>query len=320
MDEGRLAGSYEALEMPSCISLDEVVESSHSNSDIRITEKMVKVPTRNESLMSMNAPTPAISMCNDPISSLSMQTINIECSEHGDGITTPQLMIVYAGGDFNSALYFLLDSINDPFGPNAISTLLVEECIRDEFVERLQDKLYELDLETYTHPHYQSTLKMLDKLNVKIITKPQANAPQGFITPIIVCNLPQSELGPGTSGVLTLHTFTDNRQVVEIIKNEAQAFVSISMWNESVEKLYQVVLALKVCNTFFFNCTNICLGPVTRYVQKKQNAAIVEDGYHYETMLIGDDLKTIVFPVGVLAFNPVEIQEVQIEPISFLNE
>lgn len=315
-----MAGSYEAIEIPSCITLEEETESSVSNKEIFITEKMVKVLTRNESLMSMHAPTPAMSSCNISDGHLSIQTINIESSEHGDGITTPQLMIVYADGDFNSALYFLLDSINEPFGPNAISVLLVEECIRDEFVERLQDKLYELDLETYTHPHYQGTLKILDKLDVKIITKPQADAPQGFITPIIVCDIPQSELGPGTSGFVTLHTFTDNRQVVEIIKNEGQGFVSISMWNESVEKLYQVVVALTVCNRFFFNCNNIRLEPIARYVQKKENAAIVQDGYHYETMLIGEDLKTIVFPVGVLAFNPVEKQEERIEPISFLNE
>lgn len=315
-----MAGSYEALEIPSCITLEEEMMVSLSNADICITEKMVKLPTRNESLISINAPTPAISVCNESGINISQQTINVETSEHGDGITTPQLMIFYAGGDFDCALHFILSSIDEPFGPNAISTLLVEKCIRDEFVARLQDKLCELDLVTYTHPHYQSTLKMLDKLKVKIITKPQTNAPRGFLTPIIVCDLPQSELGPGTSGVLSLHTFTDNRQVVEIIKNEAQAFVSISLWNESVEKLYQVVVSVPACNTYFFNCTNICLGPIAKYKNKKQNAAIVEDGYHYETLLVGEDLKTIVFPVGVLAFTPVEKKEVRIEPISFLNE
>lgn len=290
---------------------------------VQVTEAMVKELKRSTLHIPFNAPTPLMSIADgqyDHGIRLSKATINIESSEGGDGVTCPQLMVVYADGDLNCAMYYLLDSIYEPFGQNAISTVFVEECIRDEFVDRLVDKLHELDLETYKHPHYQSTLKMLDKLTVKIIRKPWKNTPQGFITPILVCDFPQSELGPGTSGIVSLNTFRNNQDILEKIQKDPEEYVSTSLWNELVDDLYQLVIGIKSCKVFYFNCNNVKMEHISHYLNRKENAAIVECGYHYEIIQIDNDLKTVVFPVGAHAFNPVETTEIDISPISFLNE
>lgn len=317
----RPGGSYTAFSLPSYISADEVtipeVEPIKP-----ITTAMVKELKRSLT-MPFNAPTPSMSVADGLEHEelrLSKTTINIESSDGGDGVTSPQLMIVYAEGDLDCAMYYMMDSIYEPFGQHAISTVFVEECIRDEFVDRLVDKLHELDMETYSHPHYQSTLKMLDKLCVKIITKPWLNTPRGFITPIIVCDVPQSELGAGTSGILSLHTFRNNQQIVDMMLKDPQPYVSTSIWNELVEDLYQLVIGIKSCKVFYFNCNNVNMEHISHFLNPKENAAIVQNGYHYEIIQIDDILKSVVFPVGAHAFNAVEKTEIDIPPISFLNE
>lgn len=318
----RPAGSYTAFSLPSYISVDEEVTIADIKPSEPITEAMVKELKKSHT-MPFYAPTPAMSLAEGREHedlSFSKTTINIESSDGGDGVTSPQLMIIYAEGDLNCAMYYMMDSIYEPFGQHAISTVFVEECIRDEFVDRLVDKLHELDIATFTHPHYQSTLKMLDKLCVKIITKPWVNTPRGFITPIIVCDFPQSELGPGTSGVVSLHTFQNNQQIIDMMLKDPQAYVSTSIWNELIEDLYQLVVGIKSCKVFNFNCNNVKMEHISHYLNLKENAAIVQNGYHYEIIQIDDVLKTVVFPVGAHAFKAVEKTEIDIPPISFLNE
>ncbi|KAH8412011.1 hypothetical protein KR222_006643, partial [Zaprionus bogoriensis] len=224
------------------------------------------------------------------------ETVNLKTSEYSTMEGSPQLMIVYDGGDLHCAMYFLLASIKDPFANNSIGTVLVEERLRDEFVARLKDQLQPMDVEIISHPNYLHALRMLQELNAEIITAPWHRAPS-LVSPMIVVDCEHSQLGSGTTGMLCLRTFRSNPEIVEIcMKHEKIPFVSVSIWNECIELLYQLVVSLK-CNVFFFNCNNVSLSPIAECQKQQLNAAVIENGLHYETMLIHGEIKTIVFPI-----------------------
>jgi len=46
--------------------------------------------------------------------------------------STPQLMIIFEDGDINSALHFLIESAHNPFAPNAVAMVLVEDTLKFE--------------------------------------------------------------------------------------------------------------------------------------------------------------------------------------------
>ncbi|KAH8263404.1 hypothetical protein KR044_008717, partial [Drosophila immigrans] len=210
-----------------------------------------------------------------------------------------QAMVIFEGGDINSALHFLAKSMENPFACNSVATVLVENSLRDEFVGRVQHLMQPMRLDAWDMAKFNRTLDIIEKLNIEAI---HCNCKFPEISPLLVFNCQHGQLAHGTSGVICVRTFSTIAEIVDIFLRESLLFAACSLWNESIEDLYQLVVALN-CPAFFFNCSDVNLQPVKEFLAGKKNAVCVNDGFHYESLLIEGDMKTIVFPVGAHLFH-----------------
>ncbi|XP_030555815.1 uncharacterized protein LOC115759113 [Drosophila novamexicana] len=325
--------SYDVISIPSYESIPVKSESSHPSQDaVRVTSQMVfnlkcnadgNVPLP---FLPFNAPTPPVSeagdtdfLDSDPLSKDTL-AFNVSDIEASIEVFCPQLMIIYGQGDINCALYFLIDSLHRPFQSNAVVTVLVEESMRDELVERILAQMRPLCEREATHSSYRASVKALQDLHLDVITASEKQVPPPLATPIVVCNGRHSLLGFGPTGVICLHTFRTTNEIIDICRKDNVNFESVNIWNESVEGLYQLVVNLD-CSNFFFNCCNVNLGPIIpSHAVNKIDVHIV-DRFHYETLQVNEKKKIIVFPIGEhLAQRSTEDRRISLAPIVFLNE
>ncbi|EDW03534.1 GH10452 [Drosophila grimshawi] len=299
--------SYDAVSIPSYESLSKKSESSHtSQDDIQVTKRMVyNLECEDDVEKCMNIPeTPAGDFYNQVATAASQ------------GLFSPQLMIVYADGDINCALHYLIDSLHDPFSAKSVVTVLVEECIQKEFVQRIQSQMQPLAESVATHPNYVATLEMIGKLSVKTISADKKLISDPLVSPILVCNCQHSMLGEGPTGVICLHTFRSNAEAVEICCKESFQFSSTCIWNESLEGIYQLAVAID-CPIFYFNCNNVSLSPIS----SDEIKLCIFDGFHYERLPINGKNKIIIFPIGAhISQKSDEPPIVSNSPIPFLIE
>ncbi|XP_064538153.1 uncharacterized protein LOC135428230 [Drosophila montana] len=333
-NEGR-RNSYDVVSIPSYESLPAKSESSHPSQDaVRVTNRMVFNLKCNADgygerpFLPFYAPTPPVSEAGDtdfPDSDpLSKDTLlfNVSDIQANIEVFCPQLMIIFGQGDINCALYFIIDSLHRPFQSNAFVTLLVEESIRDELVERIRVQMRPLCERVATQSSYRASVKALHDLKLELIVAAKEQVPPPLATPIVVCNGKHNQLGlgPGPTGVLCLHTFRTTNEAIEICRKDSVHFESVSIWNESVEGLYQLAVNID-CTNFFFNCCNVNLSPIIpSHAVNKIDVHIV-DRFHYETLQVNDKIKIIVFPIGAhLAQRSTEDRRISLAPIVFLNE
>ncbi|KAI8038009.1 uncharacterized protein LOC128253416 [Drosophila gunungcola] len=234
-----------------------------------------------------------------------------------DFSTTPQLMIIFEEGDINSALHFLIESVHNPFAPNAVAMVLVEEKIREEIVKRIRPKLHPLCESVAEHPNFLAALETLETSNLDCIRADITEVAPPLASPIFVCECTHDVLGDFPTGVITFHTFRNSQEAIDICQRETLPFASVSVWTESLDCCYELAVALS-SPTYFLNCTNVDLSPISRQHKAKLNYALIENGFHFETMHIYNQFKCIVFPIGELILpSPEDPKEVP-EPTSFL--
>ncbi|KAH8298367.1 hypothetical protein KR018_011226 [Drosophila ironensis] len=241
-------------------------------------------------------------------------------SEATDGSEpfTPQLMIIYEDGDLNSALHYLVESVQNPFQPNAFAMVLVEEKIRNEVVDRIKSKMRPLCEFVVEHPKFQATMGKIGSLNVEtIVAEPKRVAPP-LVSPVLVCEATHHKLGDAPTGVVTFHSFRNNLEAIKICQRETLSFKSVCCWDETMNGTYDIVAALK-CPHFFINCCNVTLAPIIGKLKAKENWVAIAGGLHYETVTIYEQAKVIVFPIGdAIVASPVSPAKEE-EPISFLD-
>ncbi|EDW12487.1 uncharacterized protein LOC6577073 [Drosophila mojavensis] len=333
MNEGR-RNSYDVVSIPSYESLTEQSEISEKlPNDVAVTSQMVQNLLSDEERLrrcskirdiKSNAPTPPVSLAEDllfcELDAFSNETCNYDASDlHVAEAFNSQLMILYEQGDIHSALHFLLDSLHNPFAPRAVGTVFVEQSIREEIIARIHDQMRPLSFKTALHPNYRKTKKVLTSLDVQIVSAAENRVPPPFSSPIVVCDCETKILGTPPTGVVCLRSFHDNLEIVEWCSKESLQFESISVWNECVESLYQLVATLN-CNTFYFNSCNVSLEPITPFVAEEKTTVCIADGFHYETLLIGEQIKVVIFPIGSHIWQKdEEPSEPPPSPISFLN-
>ncbi|XP_016963327.1 uncharacterized protein LOC108033498 [Drosophila biarmipes] len=224
--------------------------------------------------------------------------------------STPQLMIIFEDGDINSALHFLIESVHNPFAPNAVAMVLVEERMREDIINRILPRLHPLSEFVAEHPNYLASLEKCESYNHTEVAPPLAS-------PIFVCECNHDVLGNYPTGVITFYTFRNNREAIDICQRETLNFASVSIWNETLEGSYDLVVALNSSN-FFLNCSNVNLSPISKHFEAERNHVVIENAFHYETICIYEKFKIIVFPIGELILAGTEDSKEEQSPISFL--
>ncbi|SPP84223.1 uncharacterized protein LOC117586042 [Drosophila guanche] len=210
--------------------------------------------------------------------------------------SSPRLMILCEDGDINCAMHYLMESLHDPFAPNAVATLLLQESMLEEFVNRLEDRLQELRPEIANHPVYLTTLSRVEQLKAETIVSSSKTVPRNA-SPMMIFDFSHNYFGDGPTGVITLHTFRTIKDALQLQAREPLAFTSVSIWNEKLGAAYELVARLNF-EIFLLNCFYVNLDPIGPAFVANMNSAKVSQDYHYESMTFNKKRKVVVHPVA----------------------
>ncbi|XP_017083078.1 uncharacterized protein LOC108115952 [Drosophila eugracilis] len=212
----------------------------------------------------------------------------------------PCMMLIFEDGDLNSALYHLVESLQDPFALDAVAVLLVQESLSKELEERVVTLMRPLDTKVANHPCYQRSLQKIAELKPKtIIGSPDRVLPDA--TPILVRDIPHKFLGEGPTGIITMHIFRTPLEATNIFRKEYPLpIASVSIWNERVSSVYDVIGLMHFFDTFKINCFKVDLEPIRKAFELRKYSACMHGGYHYETLQVNSERKIIIFPVGTI--------------------
>lgn len=211
---------------------------------------------------------------------------------------SPRLMILCEDGDINCALYYLLESLHDPFAANSVAVLFLQESLLSEFIDRLEDRLEPLNEQITSHPAFIHTLERLKELQPKVIMGNPRSVPADA-SPRFVFDLNQRFLGEGPTGVITLHTFRTMKEAIELQAKEQVPFTSVSIWNEKLGAAYELVARLKP-QIFLLNCFYVNLDPIGLPFACRVSTSKISDGYHYESLTFKEKWKVVVHPIGTI--------------------
>ncbi|XP_020818445.1 uncharacterized protein LOC110191821 [Drosophila serrata] len=211
---------------------------------------------------------------------------------------SPRLMILCEDGDINCAIHYLVESLQDPFASNSVATLLLQESILEEFIDRMKDRLEPLSPEISAHPVFVQTLKRLKHLQARTTRGNPKTVPLNA-SPVLVYDLCHRHLGKGPTGVITVHTFRTMKEAIELQSKEPLPFTSATIWNEKLAAAYELVARSNIL-IFLLNCFYVDLDPISLAFTMNQNSVKIADGYHYETLTFRSNRKVIVHPVGTI--------------------
>ncbi|KAM7348793.1 (Z)-2-((N-methylformamido)methylene)-5-hydroxybutyrolactone dehydrogenase [Cochliomyia hominivorax] len=233
------------------------------------------------------------------------QTSNLKGKATGDnvGIADPSVLVVFANSDINAALYHLNKSLETPFAAKTLATVLIQESIKEDFIEKLQNQIKSFNVDNQqTNENFNKALATAKKLNAKLITGNPAQ--ENFYQPTFVCDFSHEQLGVITkpSGIVTLHTFRTAKEAVTLINKETLKFTSVSIWHENHGYAYELVSLLK-SPIFFINCYQVSLSVLEESVKANKNYVCLDKSYHYETLQHDGVQKSIVFPIGSIFAN-----------------
>lgn len=193
--------------------------------------------------------------------------------------------------------------MNSPFDGQAIATVLVQESIKQDFIEKLlqQSKLNNFPKVKATDVFNKAmeTAKALKAQFVLPHTQEECDYPL-----CIVCDVTHEHLGSTTSpsGIVTLHTFRTAKEAIALVNKEHLKFTNISIWQENHGHAYELVSQLKAKN-FFINCHLVPLHVLEESISQRKNHVTMDKSYHYETLQHDGIQKSIAFPIGSIFAN-----------------
>ncbi|KAI8046020.1 hypothetical protein M5D96_002220 [Drosophila gunungcola] len=215
----------------------------------------------------------------------------------------PCMMVIFSDGDLNCALHHLVESLQDPFALDAVAVLLVQESLVEELECRVVTLMKPLDSRVSNHPCYKRSLLKIAELKPKTIVGP-SDIVMPDATPILVRDIPHKFLSEGPTGIITMHIFRTPFEATRIYRKEYPLpIASVSIWNERVSSVYEVVGMMNFFDTFKVNCFRVDMEPIKRTFELRKYSACMKRGYHYETLLINGHRKIIIFPVGTIFGN-----------------
>ncbi|KAH8288497.1 hypothetical protein KR054_004070, partial [Drosophila jambulina] len=211
---------------------------------------------------------------------------------------SPRLMILCEDGDINCAMHYLVESLHDPFASNSVASLLLQESLLEEFIDRVKDRLEPLSSEISHHPVFVQTLQKLEHMQARTTRGNPKTVPLNA-SPVLVYDVSHRYLGKGPTGVITVHTFRTMKEAIELQSKEWLPFTSATIWNEKLAAAYELVAQSKIL-IFLLNCFYVDLGPISMAFTMNQNSVKIVDGYHYETLTFRSNRKVVVHPVGTI--------------------
>ncbi|XP_017870364.1 PREDICTED: uncharacterized protein LOC108618753 [Drosophila arizonae] len=214
---------------------------------------------------------------------------------------SPSMLIVFDGGDLNSARHHLLSSLQDPFRKHAVATVLIQESVREVFNELLIGSMKPLDPKIYNHPNYVRSKAKLAQCKAETIVGDPKVVP-AHASPTLVCDLTDNFLGDEPTGIITMHTFRTPRDATQVLQKETIKYSFVSIWNEKVASAYEICALLKN-EIFMINCFNVDLTPILPKGDNFTTDVKIDKGYHYERLTINQKRKIIVFAVGTIFAN-----------------
>lgn len=200
---------------------------------------------------------------------------------------------MFANSDINAALYHLVKSLESPFNPNAVATVLVQESIKGDFVQKLQQQLKSYQNEQLqNNNNFKQALDTARKLNASIIA------------PSLVCDFTHEHFGSELpTGIVTLHVFRTAKEAITLVNKESIKFDSVSIWHENHSYAYEIIASLKSAY-YFVNCFKDPADVLKEgNFQSKKNCVSMNKSYHYETLDYEGVQKYIVFPIGSIFAN-----------------
>uniref|UniRef100_B3P5T8 GG12073 n=2 Tax=Drosophila erecta TaxID=7220 RepID=B3P5T8_DROER len=215
----------------------------------------------------------------------------------------PCMMVIFEDGDLDCALYHLVESLQDPFALDAVGVILVQEALVEEIEKRVQILMKPLDARVANHPCYKRTLLRIGELKPKtVIGPPDRVLPDA--TPMLVRDIPHKYIGDGPTGIITMHIFRTPFEATQIYRKEYPLpIASVSIWNERVSSVYDVIANMNSLDTFKVNCFTVDMEPIKRAFEQRKYSACMHRGYHYETLPINGERKIIIYPVGTIFGN-----------------
>jgi len=219
----------------------------------------------------------------------------------GDDINTSKttVMFIFYNSDLNAAAHHLAEAMQDPFAPNTVLSVFIQESVKEMFIEKLRPLLKPLDEDIYNHATYRRSLEIIEEMHLRKITALNTEADK---SPIIVCDFIQNNFGEGFTGLVTMHTFRTTKDAINISSRETIGSTSASIWNENHSNAYELAMATNYYN-YFFNCFLKSLGPLEPERKRGSNFVTIQNNYHYETFLYNNLQKSIVYPIGTIYGN-----------------
>lgn len=199
---------------------------------------------------------------------------------------------MFANSDINAALYHLVKSLESPFNPNAVATVLVQESIKEDFIQKLQQQWKSKEIkELQSNSNFKQALETAKKLNARIIS------------PSLVCDFTHEHLSSALpTGIVTLHTFRTAKEAFTLVNKESIKFETVSIWHENHSYAYEIIAALKSLY-YFINCFKDPAVALKEGNLQSKNCVSVDKSYHYETLEHEGVQKYIVFPIGSIFAN-----------------
>ncbi|XP_064547536.1 uncharacterized protein LOC135434774 [Drosophila montana] len=209
--------------------------------------------------------------------------------------TRPRFMFVFENGDLNTAAHCLAERMHEPFEPFPIASVAVQQSVRDDFIENVRNRFHQVKPHVAKHPNFERTLKELELGGVKYIVAAKENAPP-IASPIIVTdNVTHLFFSSCPTGVVTLKSFDTIRKAADIFGSEQPQFDAVHVFDESISSVYALATRIS-CVQFYVNCIEVCMMPILPFYGLRQARALLENGYHYETLELDGIWRMIVFP------------------------
>lgn len=196
----------------------------------------------------------------------------------------------------------MIQSLENPFDTKAIATVLIQESIRDDFVDKVQQQLksYNGDL-IKNNAQFIKALETIKKLNAQVVT---AKSPvENLCYPTLVCDFTHEQFGiKPLSGIVTLHTFRTAKEAAALVNKESLTFTYTSIWHENYSYAYELVAAIK-SHFYFINCIHVPMLALEESIAQGKHFVTMDKSYHYETLQYEGVQKSIVFPIGSIFAN-----------------
>ncbi|XP_002133277.1 uncharacterized protein [Drosophila pseudoobscura] len=216
----------------------------------------------------------------------------------------PQLIILFSTGDVSQVTKAIVKDMMHPIGSGLVASVLVEESIREEVIQKIGANLKPMDERLHQHPNYLRSLKLIDRMNCSTIhieeyedgdtEKRYSHIKPG--SPVVVLDFPQHYFGDKPTAVITMSTFRNFNEVVKLYKREGLSFDSVSVWSLKLAQCFELVTRLPEPLHWTFNSMNVPVDFLIKTPQSNGSVSVTQN-MHYELHAINGKYKTIAFPI-----------------------